>query len=129
MFVGGLASTITEKDFREYFEQFGTIFDGVVIYDPNTQRPRGFCFITYDSEDAVDNVMQNTFHELKGKVVEVKKAIPKDLSISLPQSTVAGLSMAVGRGGNSSSGFRQVCSCNPTGNSSAGMDIISGRSP
>jgi len=48
VFVGGLASTITEKDFREYFEQFGTIVDGVVIYDPNTQRPRGFGFITYD---------------------------------------------------------------------------------
>jgi len=129
VFVGGLASTVTEKEFREYFEQFGTIVDVVVIYDPNTQRPRGFGFITYDSEDAVDNVMQNTFHELKGKVVEVKKAIPKELSISLPRSPAAGLTMAAGRGGNSSSGFRQVCSSNPAGNSRARMDIISGHSP
>src|SRR4051812_26859769 len=39
IFVGGLASTVTEADFRTYFEQFGTITDVVVMYDHNTQRP------------------------------------------------------------------------------------------
>ncbi|CAA6667340.1 unnamed protein product [Spirodela intermedia] len=78
IFVGGLASTVTEADFRSYFEQFGTITDVVVMYDHNTQRPRGFGFITYDSEDAVDNVLVKTFHELNGKMVEVKRAVPKE---------------------------------------------------
>uniref|UniRef100_A0A0E0BLI1 RRM domain-containing protein n=1 Tax=Oryza glumipatula TaxID=40148 RepID=A0A0E0BLI1_9ORYZ len=64
IFVGGLASTVTEADFRKYFEQFGTITDVVVMYDHNTQRPRGFGFITYDSEDAVDKALFKTFHEL-----------------------------------------------------------------
>jgi hypothetical protein len=49
IFVGGLPSSITEADFRRYFEQFGVITDVVVMYDHNTQRPRGFGFITYDS--------------------------------------------------------------------------------
>nr|TKW02022.1 hypothetical protein SEVIR_8G217400v2 [Setaria viridis] len=66
IFVGGLASTVTEADFRKYFEQFGTITDVVVMYDHNTQRPRGFGFITYDSEDAVDKALFKTFHELNG---------------------------------------------------------------
>ncbi|KAH9311879.1 hypothetical protein KI387_026914, partial [Taxus chinensis] len=39
-----------------------------------------FGFITYDSEDAVDNVLEQTFHELKEKTVEVKRAIPKEMS-------------------------------------------------
>ncbi|KAK6132996.1 hypothetical protein DH2020_033287 [Rehmannia glutinosa] len=64
IFVGGLASTVTETDFKTYFSQFGTITDVVVMYDHNTQRPRGFGFITYDSEDAVDRVLHKTFHEL-----------------------------------------------------------------
>lgn len=80
IFVGGLAPTVTEDDFRKYFEQFGNITDVVVMYDHTTQRHRGFGFITYDSEDAVDKVLQQTFHQLKEKTVEVKRAIPKDMS-------------------------------------------------
>ncbi|MED6208608.1 hypothetical protein PIB30_046929 [Stylosanthes scabra] len=74
IFVGGLASTVTESDFKKYFDQFGTITDVVVMYDHNTQRPRGFGFITYDSEEAVDKVLYKSFHELNGKLVEVKRA-------------------------------------------------------
>ncbi|CAD5177892.1 unnamed protein product [Musa acuminata subsp. malaccensis] len=80
IFVGGLPSTLTESDFKKYFDQFGTITDVVVMYDHNTQRPRGFGFITYDSEDAVDRVLFKSFHELNGKMVEVKRAVPKELS-------------------------------------------------
>ncbi|KAE8667044.1 Heteroproteinous nuclear ribonucleoprotein 1 [Hibiscus syriacus] len=70
IFVGGLASTVTESDFKNYFDQFGTITDVVVMYDHITQRPRGFGFITYDSEEAVNRVLHKTFHELNGKLVE-----------------------------------------------------------
>lgn len=80
IFVGGLASTVTENDFKKYFGQFGTITDVVVMYDHGTQRPRGFGFITYESEDSVDKVLQKIFHELNDKMVEVKRAVPKDLS-------------------------------------------------
>lgn len=48
------------------------------MYDHRTQRPRGFGFISYESEDAVDRVLRRTFHELNGKMVEVKLAVPKD---------------------------------------------------
>ncbi|KAE8660764.1 RNA-binding family protein isoform 2 [Hibiscus syriacus] len=70
IFVGGLPSTITESDFKKYFDQFGNIIDVVVMYDHNTQRPRGFGFITYDAEEAVDKVLLKNFHELNGKMVE-----------------------------------------------------------
>lgn len=90
IFVGGLASTVTENDFKSYFDQFGTITDVVVMYDHNTQRPRGFGFITYDSEDAVDRVLHKTFHELNGKMVEVKRAVPKELSPGPSRSPLVG---------------------------------------
>uniref|UniRef100_A0A6N2L3M0 RRM domain-containing protein n=1 Tax=Salix viminalis TaxID=40686 RepID=A0A6N2L3M0_SALVM len=80
IFVGGLASTVTENEFKKYFEQYGIITDVVVMYDHNTQRPRGFGFITFDLEEAVDRVLHKTFHELNGKMVEVKRAVPKELS-------------------------------------------------
>uniref|UniRef100_A0A1D1YT79 Heterogeneous nuclear ribonucleoprotein 27C n=1 Tax=Anthurium amnicola TaxID=1678845 RepID=A0A1D1YT79_9ARAE len=78
IFVGGLPPTLTEEGFRKYFETYGTVTDVVVMYDQNTQRPRGFGFISFDSEDAVDRVLHKTFHDLNGKLVEVKRAMPKD---------------------------------------------------
>ncbi|KAF3637987.1 Heterogeneous nuclear ribonucleoprotein 1 [Capsicum annuum] len=90
IFVGGLASSVTESDFKKYFDQFGTITDVVVMYDHNTQRPRGFGFITYDSEEVVDKVLCKTFHELNGKRVEVKRAVPKELSPGQTQSQLVG---------------------------------------
>ncbi|CAK7349326.1 unnamed protein product [Dovyalis caffra] len=68
----------SEDGFRQYFQSYGHVSDVVVMYDQQTQRPRGFGFITFDTEDAVDNVLQKTFHELNGKLVEVKRALPKD---------------------------------------------------
>ncbi|CAN4106682.1 unnamed protein product [Withania somnifera] len=91
IFVGGLASSVTESDFKKYFDQFGTITDVVVMYDHITQRPRGFGFITYDSEEAVDKVLlYRSFHELNGKRVEVKHAVPKELSHGPTQSQLVG---------------------------------------
>ncbi|KAK9270279.1 hypothetical protein L1049_025856 [Liquidambar formosana] len=78
IFVGGLAASLTEEEFKNYFERFGRITDVVVMHDSSTNRPRGFGFITFDSEESVENVMQNSFHELSGKRVEVKRAVPKE---------------------------------------------------
>ncbi|XP_060199633.1 heterogeneous nuclear ribonucleoprotein 1-like [Lycium barbarum] len=101
LFVGGLASTVTESDFKTYFDQFGTITDVVVMYDHNTQRPRGFGFITYDSEEAVDRALYKTFHELNGKMVEVKRAVPKELSPALgPRSPLVGYNYGLNRANN-----------------------------
>ncbi|XP_076959703.1 heterogeneous nuclear ribonucleoprotein 1-like [Bidens hawaiensis] len=97
IFVGGLPSNITETDFKAYFDQFGTITDVVVMYDHNTQRPRGFGFITYDSEESVDRVLYKTFHELNGKMVEVKRAVPKELSPSPARSPLLGYNFGLNR--------------------------------
>ncbi|XP_042053702.1 heterogeneous nuclear ribonucleoprotein 1-like [Salvia splendens] len=78
IFVGGLPSTLTEDEFRGYFQDFGSVTDVVIMNDSNTGRPRGFGFISFTTEDSVDRVLQKTFHELKGKLVEVKRALPKD---------------------------------------------------
>lgn len=78
IFVGGLSSNMTEEEFKSYFERFGRTTDVVVMHDGVTNRPRGFGFVTYDSEDSVEVVMQSNFHELSDKRVEVKRAIPKE---------------------------------------------------
>lgn len=78
IFVGGLSPSLTELEFKNYFEKFGRVTDVVVMMDSATHRPRGFGFITFDSEESVENVMQKNFHELNGKFVEVKRAVPRE---------------------------------------------------
>ncbi|CAI9297369.1 unnamed protein product [Lactuca saligna] len=102
IFVGGLPSTLTEDQFRQYFETYGDITDVVIMFDQTTNRPRGFGFISFDTEDAVDRVLQKTFHELNNKLVEVKRALPKDAN---PGSSGSGSGARGGgyQGSNSSS--------------------------
>ena len=101
IFVGGLPPTLSEEGFRKYFEAYGSVTDVVVMYDQNTQRPRGFGFISFDSEDAVDRVLHKTFHDLGGKLVEVKRAMPKD---AISHGSGGGRPMGAGGGG---SGYQQ----------------------
>ncbi|KAK9724264.1 hypothetical protein RND81_05G059500 [Saponaria officinalis] len=99
LFVGGLPATLTDEAFRQYFESFGHVTDVVIMFDQNTQRPRGFGFISFDNEDAVDRVLENTFHDLDGKQVEVKRALPKDANPGMATRGNGG-----GSGGYNSSG-------------------------
>ncbi|KAG5230778.1 RNA-binding protein [Salix suchowensis] len=69
IFVGGLSSNLTDEQFRNYFEKFGRTTDAIVMQD-SLKNPRGFGFVTFDSEESVAKVMRNSFHELNGKTVE-----------------------------------------------------------
>ncbi|MBA0776903.1 hypothetical protein Gotri_011842 [Gossypium trilobum] len=122
IFVGGLASTVTEVDFKNYFDQFGKITDVVVMYDHNTQRPRGFGFITYDSEEAVDKVLHKTFHELNGKLVEVKRAVPKELSPGATNRNVIGYNYGLNRASNFLNSYAQGFNLSPIGGIGVRMD-------
>ncbi|KAE8732745.1 RNA-binding family protein isoform 2 [Hibiscus syriacus] len=122
IFVGGLASTVTESDFKKYFDQFGNITDVVVMYDHNTQRPRGFGFITYDSEEAVDKVLLKNFHEVNGKMVEVKRTVPKELSPSPNHSPLGGYNYVLNRVNNFLNGYIQGYTPSNVGGYGLGMD-------
>ena len=67
IFVGGLPPSLDEEVLHQHFETYGNVTDAVVMYDQNTQRPRGFGFISFDSDDAADRVLHKTFHDLAGK--------------------------------------------------------------
>ncbi|KAK8491478.1 hypothetical protein V6N11_059403 [Hibiscus sabdariffa] len=79
--------------------------DVVVMYDHNTQRPRGFGFITYDAEEAVDKVLLKNFHELNGKMVEVKRAVPRELSPAPSPGPLGGYNFALNRINNFLNGY------------------------
>ncbi|KAK7202450.1 hypothetical protein BZA70DRAFT_285817 [Myxozyma melibiosi] len=77
IFVGGVAPGVTEPEFRQTFSQFGRVIDASLMVDKDTGRSRGFGFITFDGEAAVDNTLAHCPLVIGGKMVEVKKAQPK----------------------------------------------------
>ncbi|KAI4252965.1 MAG: hypothetical protein LQ352_003986 [Teloschistes flavicans] len=76
IFVGGVSQDATEADFKEYFMQYGRVVDATLMMDKDTGRPRGFGFVTFDSEAAVDATFQGDLM-IHGKPIEVKKAQPR----------------------------------------------------
>ncbi|KAF3939307.1 Nucleolin [Dactylella cylindrospora] len=77
IFVGGVSQEATEQDFREYFAQFGRIVDATLMIDKETGRPRGFGFVTFDNEAAVDAALAHPDLRIHDKPIEVKKAQPR----------------------------------------------------
>ena len=76
IFVGGVSQEASEQDFKEYFMQYGRVVDATLMMDKDTGRPRGFGFVTFDNESAVDATLQGDLMIL-GKPIEVKKAQPR----------------------------------------------------
>lgn len=91
VFVGGLPQGTTEEEFRGYFEKFGKIEDSVIMVDKETGKSRGnstrlefldeiyktgFGFVTFDTEEAVEKVVENyQDNKIGGKWVSLKKRV------------------------------------------------------
>uniref|UniRef100_H2W5I2 RRM domain-containing protein n=1 Tax=Caenorhabditis japonica TaxID=281687 RepID=H2W5I2_CAEJA len=78
IFVGGLTSNTTDDMMREFYSQFGTITDIIVMRDPTTKRSRGFGFVTFTGKTEVDEAMKQRPHVIDGKTVDPKRAVPRD---------------------------------------------------
>ncbi|PNH01168.1 hypothetical protein TSOC_012957 [Tetrabaena socialis] len=86
IFVGGLAPSVDEAQLRQHFSQFGTVEDAVVMYDHENKRPRGFGFVTFEEEEAVDRVFSHgAVQTIADKPIEVKAAVPRDQMPATPR--------------------------------------------
>lgn len=125
LFVGGLPADVTDKEFSEFFGQFGVVLDSVVMYDRETHRSRGFGFVTFQDPDVAARLLSmghGLDHgnanedkksqpstpitqqqpkvgrlEMRGKICEVKAAEPKESRLSRNRPQFAG-QMAIAAG-------------------------------
>ncbi|KAF3662368.1 putative nucleosome assembly protein 1-like 1-like isoform 1 [Capsicum annuum] len=77
IFIGGLPRYYTEDDLKEHFSTYGYILRHRIMRDNYTGRSRGFGFVTFANEKAVEEVFSDgCMHELGGKQVKIERAEP-----------------------------------------------------
>ncbi|MBM4343450.1 MAG: RNA-binding protein, partial [Deltaproteobacteria bacterium] len=75
LFVGGLSWNTEDASLRSAFERFGVVADAKVIKDRESNRSRGFGFVTMgDDESARKAVEGMDGKELDGRTVKVSEA-------------------------------------------------------
>ncbi|XP_057472957.1 uncharacterized protein LOC130761470 isoform X3 [Actinidia eriantha] len=50
LFVSRLSFYTTNEELKRLFSPFGVVTEARLVKDPRTQRPKGFGFVTYESE-------------------------------------------------------------------------------
>ncbi|KAK9055385.1 hypothetical protein SSX86_026468 [Deinandra increscens subsp. villosa] len=66
LFVSRLSFYTTNKDLKRLFSPFGAITEARLVVDPRTQRPKGFGFVTFES----DADAQSALRAMNGKIID-----------------------------------------------------------
>ncbi|KAJ7755184.1 hypothetical protein B0H16DRAFT_731292 [Mycena metata] len=93
MFIGGLNWDTTDESLRTYFSQFGKV-DACTIMRDAAGRSRCFAFLTFDEPASVNAVMVRE-HFLDGKIIDPKRAIPRQEHQRATKLFIGGLAGSV----------------------------------
>ncbi|KAI0279914.1 hypothetical protein BGY98DRAFT_383908 [Russula aff. rugulosa BPL654] len=75
IYVGNLSWNVTDEMLREASGHFGSVVDSIVMRDRETNRSRGFGFVTFGSEAEAENAVNNMHDsELDGRRIRVNIA-------------------------------------------------------
>lgn len=81
LYVGNLQWETTEEDLKKHFSAYGDVHSVKVIMDPETNRSKGFGFVSMENaEDAIKNLDGS---ELRGRTIRVNTA--RERASSKPQ--------------------------------------------
>ena len=74
----GLTETVTDDDLEQYFGQFGRVLSCVQKVWDDSGKKRGYGYIEFDDEDAVDKIVLMGIHYVGDCKLECKKGLSRD---------------------------------------------------
>ncbi|URE39308.1 hypothetical protein MUK42_07657 [Musa troglodytarum] len=74
IYIGGLSPDISSENLLSFFGRYGEIEEGSVAYDKETNKSRGFGFVTYRTVEAAKKAIDDPNKTLGGRNITVKLA-------------------------------------------------------
>lgn len=77
VYIGNMPYNFDEEDVREHFEQFGDVKNVKLIFDRETQRPKGYGFVEMDDTEASTAIETLNGSQWGGRTIKVNEANPR----------------------------------------------------
>lgn len=74
LFVGNLPWTVSHRELKTYFSEFGHIVSASVVFDRNTGMSRGYGFIVFSTQGGYDSATNKQNHNLEGSILTLQPA-------------------------------------------------------
>ena len=78
IFVGSLPWSINNDSLKELFAQYGEVTEAVVIMDRETQKSKGFGFVTFTTPESAQKALEMSGKEVDGRAIVVNIAKPRE---------------------------------------------------
>lgn len=79
MYVGNLTFDATEADVRNLFAEHGPVNEVALIMDRETNRPRGFAFVTMNTKEGMEKAISElNGKDWNGRALTVNEARPRE---------------------------------------------------
>lgn len=79
VFISNIPKEVTKAELTELLSRFGRILEVNLMFK---KKETGFCYIIFESEEDAIKVIEQKVIEYKGHILEIKKAVPKDVKES-----------------------------------------------
>lgn len=77
-FIGGLSWSTDDRALKDAFSKFGRLLDAKVVVDKESERSRGFGFVTFEDKHAMEDAIEAMNGvDLDGRNITVDKAQPQ----------------------------------------------------
>ncbi len=97
MYVGNLSYDATDSDLRELFEAHGNVTDVFIVKDRESNRPRGFAFVSMETPEEMNAAIEGlNGEEFMGRAITINEARPRE---DRPQGGGGGGGRKFGGGG------------------------------
>ncbi|KAK6126874.1 hypothetical protein DH2020_039397 [Rehmannia glutinosa] len=111
LYVGGLSPEITSEMLLSFFARHGEIEEGSVAYDKDSNKSRGFGFVTFKTVEAAKKAIDDPQKMLGGRNITVKLADNYKGKITQPQLPAAMVQVPV----HMTAGYQQTGAGAPMG--------------
>ena len=105
MYVGNLSYDASDSDLRELFEAHGTVTDVFIVKDRESNRPRGFAFVSMGTPEEMNAAIEGlNGEEFLGRAITINEARPREERPQGGRQFGGGSGGGGGRGGFSRGG-------------------------